>query len=306
MGTPEFAVPALNSLAKSDHEVIAVYTQPDEPSGRGRRVVPPPVKKAALAFGLNVHQPMSLRATEEVERLKGLAPGLIVVAAYAQMLSQAILDVPPHGCLNIHPSQLPRHRGPSPVAAAILAGDDVTGVSIMLMDKELDTGPVLAQRNIPVLAWDSTGSLTVKLADLGAELLADTLPLWLERRLVTQPQDSDRATYSKLIRKEDGRMDWARPSVQLWRQVRAFQPWPGCHTTWQSKLLKIVECVPLPGSGERGTVVPLDESQGGPVGVVTGEGLLGLVQLQLEGKRMMTAEEFVRGHRDFIGSVLPS
>ena len=306
MGTPEFAVPALTSLVKSEHEVVAVYTQPDEPSGRGRKLIPPPVKNKALSFGLNVLQPASLRMNDEVERLKEFRPGVIVVAAYAQMLPQRVLDVPAHGCLNIHPSLLPRHRGASPVAAAILAGDEVTGVSIMLMDRGMDTGPVLAQRPVRMMDWDTTGSLTVKLADLGAQLLTDVLPHWLEGEVEPQNQDNSEATYSKLIKKEDGWIDWSRPAVQLWRQARAYHPWPGCYTTWQSRLLKIIECVPLSGSGERGTVISLDTDQVPPVGVVTGNGVLGLLKLQLEGKRVVMAEEFLRGHRGFTGSVLPS
>ena len=306
MGTPEFAVSALSSLVESEHDIVAVYTQPDEPSGRGRKMEPPPVKKAALDFGLNVFQPVSLRANEEVERLKGLRPGVIIVAAYAQILSPTVLDLPPHGCLNIHPSLLPRHRGASPLAAAILAGDEVTGVSIMLMDKGMDTGPILACRQIPVMDWDTAGTLSVKLADLGAQVLMDTLPNWLEGKVEPQPQDSSKATYSRLIKKDDGWIDWSHSAVQLWRQTRAYHPWPGCYTTWQSRLLKIIECFPLPGSGEIGKVISLDASQEPPVGVLTENGVLGLLKLQLEGKRVVTAEEFLRGHRGFIGSVLPN
>jgi methionyl-tRNA formyltransferase len=304
MGTPDFAVPALRGLVQGGYEVVSVYTQPDGPSGRGQKVSPAPVKKEAVGFGLNVHQPATLKSTEEVGRLKDLRPLVIVVAAYAQILPQAVLAVPSRGCLNIHPSMLPRHRGPSPVAAAILAGDEVTGVSIMLMDKGMDTGPVLAQRQIRVLAWDTTGSLTVKLADLGAQLLMDTLPLWLEGKLEPQVQDSDKATYSKIIKKEDGRMDWARPAVELWRQVRAFQPWPGCYATWQGRLLKIIEAVPLPGRGEIGRVVEIPGQGSATVGVETGDGILGLVRVQLEGKRAVSADEFLRGQRGFVGSIL--
>jgi len=306
MGTPEFAVPILKGLAQGGYNIAGVYTQPDEPAGRGRKVVPSPVKKAALSIGLNVRQPVSLKQKEEVERLRELGPGLVVVAAYAQILPKAVLDVPPRGCLNIHPSLLPRHRGPSPVAAAIRAGDKVTGVSVMLMDERMDTGPVLAQKRLPLLDWDTTGSLTEKLADLGAQLLMDTLPLWLEAKVEPQPQDEANATYSGLIRKEDGRMDWTRSALELWRQVRAFQPWPGCYTTWRSRLLKIIECVPLAGSGKAGEVRQLDPNQEAPIGMVTGDGVLGLLKLQLEGKRIVTADEFLRGHQEFVGSVLPS
>jgi len=305
MGTPEFALPVLERLVSGEHEVLAVYTQPDKPAGRGRSLVSSAVKKAALDYGLPVWQPPSLRPPEEIERLANLRPEVIVVAAFGLLLPQSILDIPPLDCVNIHPSLLPRHRGPSPVAAAILAGDEITGVSIMLLDKDMDTGPLLAQQQVPVSPEDTTGSLTAKLAQLGDQLLMQTLPLWLEGKLTPQPQDNEKATYSKLITKEEGKMDWQRPAIELWRKVRAFQPWPGCYTTWQGRLLKIMETIPLPGGGEPGRVIAIEETQGAPVGVQAGEGVLGLLQLQLEGKRAMSAEEFVRGQRGFIGALLP-
>jgi len=305
MGTPEFALPVLERLVSGEHEVLAVYTQPDKPAGRGRSLVSSAVKKAALDYGLPVWQLPSLRPPEEIERLANLRPEVIVVAAFGLLLPQSILDIPPLDCVNIHPSLLPRHRGPSPVAAAILAGDEITGVSIMLLDKDMDTGPLLAQQQVPVSPEDTTGSLTAKLAQLGDQLLMQTLPLWLEGKLTPQPQDNGKATYSKLITKEEGKMDWQRPAIELWRKVRAFQPWPGCYTTWQGRLLKIMETIPLPGGGEPGRVIAIEETQGAPVGVQAGEGVLGLLQLQLEGKRAMSAEEFVRGQRGFIGALLP-
>ncbi len=304
MGTPEFAVPAMKSLSESGYDIVCVYTQPDSPSGRGRKVVPSPVKKEALALGLNVRQPVSLKGREEVEGLQELRPGLIVVAAYAQILPGAVLSIPSRSCLNIHPSLLPKHRGPSPVAAAIETGDEVTGVSLMLMDEGMDTGPVLAQRQLPVLDWDTTGSLTEKLADLGAQLLIDTLPQWVDGKVMPQPQDSGKATYSRIVRKEDGRMDWSLPAVELWRKVRAFQPWPGCYTPWEGRLVKIVEAAPLPGRGEVGRVVEIPDRADIALGVATGDGILGLVVLQMEGRRAVSAEEFIRGQRGFIGSIL--
>jgi len=257
MGTPEFALPALDCLVSGGHEVLAVYTQPDKPAGRGRRFVSSAIKKAALDYGLPVWQPPSLRQPEEIERLASLRPEVIIVAAFGLLLPQSILDIPPLGCVNIHPSLLPRHRGPSPVAAAILAGDEITGVSIMLLDKGMDTGPLLAQQQVPVSPQDTTGSLTVNLAQIGGQLLMQTLPLWLEGKLMSQPQDNEKATYSKLVTKEEGEIDWHRPAIELWRKVRAFQPWPGCHTTWQGKLLKIMETIPLPGGGEPGRVIAI-------------------------------------------------
>jgi methionyl-tRNA formyltransferase len=305
MGTPGFALPTLSRLADSEYEVVAVYTQPDEPVGRGRRMVPSAVKAAALGHGFTVRQPGSLKDPREVEDLAGLQPDAIVVAAYGRLLPQSVLDVPRFGCVNIHPSLLPRHRGPSPVAAAILAGDEVTGVSIMLMDKGMDTGPVLAQRDWTVSNSDTTGTLTDKLAEAGAELLMETLPLWLAGRITPQPQESTGATYSRVITKDDGRIDWLYAASELSRMVRAFQPWPGCYTHWQGKTLKIVEAVPLPGDGEVGRVVGPGGDWNVPVGVQTGSGTLGLLKVQLEGKRVMSAEEFLRGQRGFTGSLLP-
>jgi len=305
MGTPEFAIPSLETLANSGYQIIAVYTQPDRPAGRGRGLVPSPVKQKALSLGLTVRQPVSLRQAEEVQMLRDLRPEVIVVAAYGNLLPQSIIEIPPLGCVNVHPSLLPLYRGPAPVAAAILAGDDVTGVSIMLLDAGMDTGPVLARERVDISPDDTTGSLTARLAQIGAGLLAKTLPLWVEGSISPEPQDNEKATYSSTITKESGRLDWSRPAIELWRRTRAFQPWPGCYTTWQGKLLKVVEAVPLPGGGEPGRVVALERSQPATVGVQTGDGILGLRQVQLEGKRVTAAEEFIRGQRGFVGAVLP-
>jgi len=305
LGTPEFAVPILERLLQDGHEVVAVYTRPEAAAGRGQRLTQSPVKRLAVERGLRVAQPTSLRPPQEVERLAQLQPEAIVLAAYGLLLPQAVLDVPPLGCLNVHPSLLPRHRGPSPVAAAILAGDEVTGVSIMLMDSGLDTGPVLAQRQLSIRDEDTTGSLTMRLAGLGAGLLSEVLPRWQRGELATQPQDEAKATYSQLIAKEAGEMDWHLPAPQLWRQVRAFQPWPGSYTWWRGRRLKILEAIPLPGGGgEVGRVVALGAGQP-PAGVVTGEGVLGLRRVQLEGKRPLEIAEFLRGQRSFLGSQLP-
>lgn len=264
------------------------------------------VKTAALDRGLTVRQPASLKDPREAERLAELQPEALVVAAYGRLLPQSVLDIPPFGCLNVHPSLLPRHRGPSPVTAAILAGNDVTGVSIMLMDKGMDTGPVLVQREWTMSNTDTTETLTDKLSQVGAELLMETLPLWVGGRITPQAQDNGKATYSRIVTKEDGRMDWRRPALELWRMVRAFQPWPGCYAYWHGKTLKVVEAVPLPGDGEVGRVVATGGAHGVVVGVQTGDGVLGLIKVQLEGKRVMTADEFIRGQRGFAGSLLSS
>ncbi|MBM3148868.1 MAG: methionyl-tRNA formyltransferase [Chloroflexi bacterium] len=306
MGTPDFAVPTLESLIENGYEIVAVYTQRDKESGRGRHVVASPVKQVAMSRGIRVMQPDNLKGEETVEELAGLAPELIVVAAYGQILPRKVLSLPRFGCVNIHPSLLPKYRGSSPIASAILQGDDVTGVTVMLLDAGMDTGPILKQVEVPISAEDTTGSLTTKLAQIGARLLLETLPQWLEGRITPQPQDESRASYTKQIAKEDGEMDWQLSAVELWRRVRAFDPWPGCYTRWEGKLLKIIQAVSLDGgeAGEVGKVMALLQPSSAPVGVITGDGILGLLRVQLEGKKEMAIAEFLRGQRDFIGSSL--
>ncbi len=306
MGTPEFSVPALEQLSRDEYEVVAVYTQPDKPEGRGRVLTPSPVKKAALRQRLEVLQPVSLRDHAEAERLAALRPDVVVVAAYGQILPQRILDIPAFGCLNIHPSLLPGYRGATPIPAAILAGDEDTGVTIMLMDAGMDTGPVISQFVVGIEPEDTTASLTVRLAQAGARLLEETLPLWLDRSLAPQPQDESKATYTTPVAKKDGAIDWRLSASEIWRRVRAFNPWPGCYTLWQGKLLRIHEAVPLHKESDTvpGLVIALESGNPPMVGVETGDGILGLLTVQLEGKRAIPALEFLRGQRDFEGAVL--
>ncbi|UCC60849.1 MAG: methionyl-tRNA formyltransferase [Dehalococcoidia bacterium] len=306
MGTPEFAIPALEYLVQSGHQLVAVYTQPDRPVGRGRAPSPPPVKKTALEYGIDVMQPATLRDAAEAERLASLKPDIAVVAAYGQILPQSMLDIPEFGCLNIHPSLLPLYRGATPIPAAILAGDEDTGVTVMLLDAGMDTGPTLSQIVVEIEPEDTAASLTLKLADAGAKLLGETLPLWLDRLITPRPQDESRATYTSPITKGDGMVDWRLPAVDIWRRVRAFYPWPGCYTYWRGKLLRIHEAVPLHKEGKLvpGRVVTLESEQPAVMGVETGEGILGLVNMQLEGKRAIKASEFLRGQRGFVGDIL--
>ena len=306
MGTPEFAVPSLEHLILNQYQLVAVYTQPDKPIGRGRSLVSLPVKRAAVTWKLPVVQPVSLKRAEVVAQLADFHPDVIVVAAFGQILPQSVLDIPSCGCINIHPSLLPRFRGASPVAAAILAGDEFTGVSIMLMDSGLDTGPVLARAPISISPGDTTGSLTVKLSLVAARLLQEVLVRWSRDEITPRPQNETEATYSAPITKEAGEIDWHLPAVDIWRRVRAFQPWPGCYTSWQGKRLEIIEAVPLPGevTFEVGQVVALNK-EGVAFGVYTGDGILGVLKVQLEGRRALPAAEFVRGQRQFIGAILP-
>ncbi len=304
MGSPDFSVPALERLASSGYRVAAVYAQPDRPAGRGRATSAPPVKRVAVEHGFDVRQPRSLKESAAIESLAGLSPDVIVVAAYGLILPPQVLAIPPFGCVNVHPSLLPRHRGPTPIPAAILAGDDWTGVSIMLMDEGIDSGPVLAQRKLEIAPQDTAGTLAVKLSQMGAELLVETLPRWLSGAIVPQPQREADATRTGLISKADGEIDWGLPAYMIWRRVRAYSPWPGCYTAWKGKRLRIDDALPMPGDrGEPGQVFPLDE---GEVAVQTGEGILMLLSVQMEGKKQMCADEFLRGQRGFIGSLLPS
>ncbi|MGE5620182.1 MAG: methionyl-tRNA formyltransferase [Sphingomonadaceae bacterium] len=303
MGTARFAVPSLEALVREGYGVVAVFTQPPRPAGRGRRLTAPPVLMAAERLGLSVQTPERVRAPEVVKSMAELKPDLIVVAAYAQILPKALLDVPRKGCVNVHASLLPRWRGASPIQAAILAGDEITGVTIILMEPGLDTGPILSQRETRIEEQDTAATLEERLSHLGAELLVSTLPPYLDGTLRPVPQDESRATYAPIIKKEAGLIEWSRPAREIWRANRAYTPWPGTYTYWKGKMLKVVSCWPEEGAtaGEPpGTVVPLDGSRG--AGVVTGGGTLRLLEVALEGSRPMGIREFLLGHRDFIGS----
>lgn len=309
MGTPQFAIPTLQSLVEESSlgQVVGVFTQPDRPSGRGRTLQPSPVKVLALEHAVPVYQPKSLRKPEPQAQMQTLRPDVIIVAAFGQIVPPAVLDLPPFGCINVHASLLPRWRGAAPVAAAILAGDDVTGVTIMKMDAGLDTGPIIRQRSLPIASDDTRESLTGRLAHLGAELLRDTLPDWFAGRIRPQPQNEEEVAYAPRIEKEQGRIDWHESAEVIGRQVRAFYPWPGAFTHWQGDLLKILaagashEYAQETAQQPPGTVVETSE---GPA-VVTGSGVLQLRQVQPAGKRPMPARAFARGARGFIGARLP-
>ncbi len=307
MGTPEFAVPSLAALLREGYDVVGVLTREDRPAGRGQRVEESPVKELARANGLPILQPRTLRNEENQAALAALAPDLIVVAAYGLILPEAVLDLPPHGCLNVHGSLLPRHRGAAPIAAAILAGDEVAGISLMRMDAGLDTGPVLASASLPVAPDDTTGSLTARLAALGAGLLVATLPRWLRGEITPTPQDDALANYAPRISKEAGEIQWPLPAAQIARQVRAYNPWPSAYTSWRGQRLRIL-CAhpepdaPLPAEAMPGQVL----SAAGRAGVVTGQGVLWLDEVQLAGKRILPIEAFLRGAAGFAGSRLPS
>ena len=308
LGTSDFALPALERLVGSEHDVVAVYTQPDRPAGRGRRERPSPMKEAAQRLGLPVFQPARLSAPDSLAELAALRPDVMVAAAYGQILRQPVLGLPPLGVLNIHPSLLPKYRGASPVAAAILAGDEETGVTVMKMVLALDEGPIVAQRRARIDPHDTTGTLTERLSVEGADLLLETLPRYADGSLQPQPQDESLASHVSMVKKEDALIDWNLPAAQIWRQVRAYNPWPVAFTHFDGVTLQIREAWPVSGeSGEpAGTVVavPADvgaEARGTGFAVQTGEGSLAVLRVQKEGRRAMTAPEFLRGERDFMG-----
>ena len=306
MGTPEFAVPSLRALDRSGSDIAAVYTRPDKPAGRGQKPAPPPVKLAAARLGLPVRQPLSLKGEAAAAELAGLAPDVVVVSAYGLLLPESISSIPRLGCVNVHPSLLPRYRGATPVPATILAGDDFTGVSIMLLDEGMDTGPVLSQAAVSITARDTTATLTGKLSQVAAGLLLEALVAYSRGMLRPRPQPEEQATHTGVITRADGAIDWAKPAVALWREVRAYDPWPGSHTTWQGRGLKVTSAIPLTEIPARpGEVVPVPA---GPAGfaVGTGEGALGIVGIQLEGKRAVAAADFIRGKPNLLGAVLPS
>lgn len=307
MGSPEFAVPHLEHLVLNGYQVVGVYTQPERPAGRGRGLVSPPVKVAAQALGLEVRQPPGFDQPV-VAQLEQFHPDVIVVAAFGRILPRAVLAIPRLGAINVHPSLLPRFRGASPVASAILAGDEFSGVSIMLMDEGLDTGPILARAQVPISASDTTGSLTNKLSIIGARLLLEVLVHYLRGELTPKPQNEAGATTTSPVRKEMGEIDWHLPAQDIWRRVRAFYPWPGCYTRERGKKLDIIEAVPLTVAGKFkvGEVVALAAKGSTVFGINTGDGVLGISRLRLEGKRALSAAEFLRGQRGFIGVVLPS
>jgi methionyl-tRNA formyltransferase len=310
MGSPDFALPTLRQLVKH-YPVVGVVTQPDKPAGRGRVMTPPPVKQLALELGLPVIQPGRIREPEAMAQLQAWQPDLIVVAAFGQILRPAVLDLPQYGCINVHASLLPRWRGAAPIQAAILHGDAETGVTIMCMDPGVDTGAVLSQRALPISPEDSAGTLGTKLAYLGADLLIDTLPGYLEGVIRPQPQNAGEPTYAPMLKKEEGLLDFSQSAPALARRVHAFNPWPGAYTLWDGQILKVhrahavITPIPLPlgeGEGVRG----IGESIPGVrvlyqniPAIAAADGLLVLDEVQPAGKKRMPGKVFLQGARNW-------
>jgi methionyl-tRNA formyltransferase len=295
-GTPEFSVAALDALHAAGHRIVAVYTQPDRPAGRGRTLSASPVKRRALELGMHVEQPATLKSAESAAGLASHEPDLMVVVAYGLILPQAILDVPRLGCLNIHASLLPRWRGAAPIQRAILAGDTRTGVTIMKMDAGLDTGPMLLVRSLEIGATENAGSLHDRVAMLGADAILDAIGPWMAGGVEPVAQPLDGATYAAKIRKEEAVIDWSRAAGEIARQVRAFNPWPVAETRWQGQQLRIWEAEPRdegPGAVP-GTIV---EATGARLSVAAGSGSLEIRRLQLAGRNAMSAAEFLNAHQ---------
>lgn len=299
LGTPAFAALPLRALAAAGHDIVGVVTQPDRPAGRSQMRQPPPVKVAAQELGLHVVQPATLKNEAVVEQLRALRPEVGVVAAYGEILRNNVLEIPSLGYLNVHPSLLPLYRGPTPVAAAIAAGDEITGVSIIRLVRAMDAGPIVAQATITLDRQARAGALTDELFAIGAQLLAQTLPLYAAGDLQPQPQDDSLATYCKLLSKDDGKIDWTLPALVIERLTRAYDPWPGTWTIWHAQTLKIGAArVDAEWSGPEAPGTLLG---GERVRVATGSGALELIEVQPAGKRMMPALDWWRGQRARVG-----
>lgn len=295
MGSPDFALPTLRAL--DEHfEVVGVVTQPDRPAGRGREMRPPDVKVLAEELGLSAIQPKTLKSPEALAQLEAWAPDVIVVAAFGQILRENVLTLPPFGCVNVHASLLPRWRGASPVQAAVL-NDDVTGVTIMLMEKGLDTGPILSQRVVEIPHDQTAGELFDELAEMGAALLVETLPGYLAGEIVPQPQDDSLVTYASKIEKADGELDLTQPAEYLARKVRAYSPWPGTFHSFEGQNLKVHQATALPDkAAEPGQRLVVDDKPAWG----TGAGLLVLDEVQLAGKSRISGEAFLRGAKNWL------
>ena len=299
MGTPEFSVPCLEKLAEKA-DVIAVVTQPDKPAGRGRRLMPPPVKVFAEEHGIPVYQPLKAKTPEFVAKLRELAPELVVVVAFGQILSQEMLDIPPFGCINVHTSLLPRYRGCAPMQAAILHGERVTGITTMFMNAGLDTGDILLQQEIEIGADETADELHDRMKDAGAVLLMETLEMLSDGTLERQKQDDSLASYVPMLSKEMGRIDWRRPAQEIHNLVRGLRSWPCAYAVWDGTQIKIWR-TRLSGraSEEHHPGKILGGTKQGFL-VDTGDGILEILEMQMPGKKRMQAADYVRGHSEIL------
>ena len=305
MGTPDFAAGALRALLAAGHEITAVVTQPDKPKGRSGQPMPSPVKECALAAGIPVLQPKRIKAAEAVEELKKYPADVYIVAAFGQILSQEILDLPRLGCLNIHASLLPRYRGCSPIQRAIMEGESRTGITVMQMNAGLDTGDMLYKKSIPIEKDDNYETLHDKLMVLGGEAITEALALLEQGKLIPEKQQEELSCYAPMIEKLDGKIDFNRSAAELDRQIRGLTPWPSAYTFYGGRQLKIWRAEPVEGvpGAAPGKILGIDRDS---VTVAAGEGALRITELQLEGKKRMTAHDFLLGGKLQPGEVLGS
>ncbi len=301
MGTPEFACPTLQKLIDRGENVVAVVTQPDRPKGRGQQMLPPPVKQLAERHGIPVQQPVKVRTPDAVEEIRALAPDLIVVVAFGQILPKALLEIPRYGCINVHASLLPRWRGAAPLNWCIIAGDTETGVTTMQMDVGLDTGDMLLKKITPIGRDEDASSLHDRLCGIGAEALAETIDLLVAGRLVPEKQDDALTTYASMLKKEDGLIDWSGDAIAIRNRIRGLTPWPGAYTHLNGKTLKVFRTRAGSGTGSPGTVLQAGKNG---IEVACGSGSLWIDELQLEGKKRLAAAEFLAGCRIEPGTTL--
>ena len=296
MGTPDFAVGTLEEIIRAGHEVVLVVTQPDKPKGRGNAMQFPPVKECALAHDIEVFQPKRIRDDANVEYLKKYDADIIIVAAFGQILPKSILDMPRYGCVNVHESLLPKYRGAAPIQWAVINGDAITGVTTMRMDVGLDTGDMIAKREVRIAEDETGGSLFDKLAEVGAKLCVETMDMLEKGTATFTPQNNEMSTHTSMITKELGNIDWKKPAVELERLVRGLNPWPSAYTHLNNKTFKIWKAKVIPEDSEYqpGCIVRADKHD---LIVQTGEGQLALLEVQLEGKKRMEADAFLRGNQ---------
>ena len=301
MGTPEYAAASLEAVIQSGREVVLVVTQPDKPKGRSGELVPPPVKECALNHGIPVFQPEKIKRPEEVAKLREYEADVFVVAAFGQILSQEILDMPRLGCLNVHASLLPKYRGASPIQRVILDGEEKTGITIMQMDAGIDTGDILWKKEIAIEPTDNFETLHDKLAVLGGEAIVEALDLLEEGKLVRTKQDDSLSCYAPLIKKEMGRLDFSKSAVVLDRQIRSMTPWPSAFTKYNGKQLKVWKAISLEGKGKKALPGEVTEVTKDNITVATGDGELRIEELQLEGKKRMSCHDFLLGVKVQVG-----
>jgi methionyl-tRNA formyltransferase len=292
IGTGEIGVPTLEALLKSEHEVVGVVTQPDKPVGRAQIIEPPPIKKTLAKANMPILQPLRIKDQQAIEDIGVLKPDVIVVMAYGQILPRDVLEIPKIACLNLHASLLPRWRGAAPIQAAIAGGDPETGITVMHMDEGLDTGDILLQRRIDIRSNDTGGSLHDRLAQIAPKALLESLGMLAERTAPRTPQDNTLATYARKLKREEGKIDWSEPADAIERKIRAFNPWPGASMKIERQTLKIFSASIVDLSGEPGEILRSEDE----LVIAASKGALSLSEVQLEGKRRITAAEFLRGH----------